>query len=411
MALKVENSGYIDRRGRKYKRISREQREELRKISAAEIPFWRRPLVGYIMSFPLTGACAYGLYYLDNTKTLTIFSPASVLMLPLILIALFWGVGPALLSILVGTAALIYWRLIPSINLFDMHSWSNAIQLLPFVITGLIVALITAQRERERLNALIADLELHAYARHLEEMNEKLADANQMKDHFMSIASHELKTPITTIRGQTQLLMRRITRQVESTSDMQPEMRDIHHTLSRINEQTGRLTTLIDELLDVSSIRNGKIELRKKKQDLRKICQEVVSDEQMLSGRSISLTMPPGEVCITVDGDRISQVVTNLLGNAVKYSPDNSPIEVNLYQKNGSALLCVRDYGKGIAPDQQKRIFEPFYRSPDAKSSSKRGLGLGLAISQEIVARHGGRIWCQSKPGEGSSFVVELPSQ
>ncbi len=410
MELKIENSGYIDRRGRKYKRISHEQRVELRKISAAHIPFWRRPLIGYSVSVLLIGACAYGLHYMVNVATLNVYSPASVLMLPLILIALLWGVGPSLIALLVGTAALIYW-FIPSIHLFDMHSWSNAIQLLPFVVTGLIVALITAQRERERLNALIADLELQAYARHLEEVNQKLEDANQTKDHFMSIASHELKTPITTIRGQTQLLLRRITKQEEVSPDISPEMRDIHHTLSRINEQTGRLTTLIEELLDVSSIRNGKIELRKKKQDLRKICQEVVSDEQMVSGRSISLMMPPEEVCVTVDGDRISQVVTNLVSNAVKYSPDESPIDVDLRLVNGCAQLRVRDYGKGIAPDQQQRIFEPFYRSPDAKSSSKRGLGLGLAISKEIVVRHGGRIWCESKPGEGSTFVVALPSK
>ena len=410
MELKIENSGYIDRRGRKYKRISHEQRVELRKISAAHIPFWRRPLIGYSVSVLLIGACAYGLHYMVNVATLNVYSPASVLMLPLILIALFWGVGPSLIALLVGTAALIY-LFIPSIRPFDMHSWSNAIQLLPFVVTGLIVALITAQRERERLNALIADLELQAYARHLEEANQKLEDANQTKDHFMSIASHELKTPITTIRGQTQLLMRRITKQEEVSPDISPEMRDIHHTLNRINEQTGRLTSLIEELLDVSSIRNGKIELRKKKQDLRKICQEVVSDEQMVSGRSISLTIPPEEVCVTVDGDRISQVMTNLVSNAVKYSPDDSPIDVELFQKKGSAFLRVRDYGKGIAPDQQQRIFEPFYRSPDAKSSSKKGLGLGLAISKEIVVRHGGRIWCESKPGEGSTFVVELPSQ
>lgn len=399
-----ENIYYIDRRGRRYKRISHEQRVELRKSYVANIPFWRRPLVGYIVSVPLIGACAYGLHYLVNVTALNLVSPASVLLVPLILIALLWGVGPALLAILVGTAALIYW-FVHTISVFDIQSWRNSIILLPFVITSLVVALITAQRERARLNALMADWELQAYARHLEEVNQKLADASQMKDHFMSIASHELKTPITTIRGQAQLLLRRIARQ----QDLSPDMQDIHHTLSRINEQTGRLTTLIEELLDVSSIRNGKIELHMKKQDLRKICQEVVSDEQMLSGRSISLTMPPEEISVKVDGDRLSQVVTNLVSNAVKYSPDGSPIDVDLYQDNGCARLCVRDYGKGITPDQQKRIFEPFYRSPDAKSSSKRGLGLGLAISKEIVVRHSGRIWCESTPGKGSTFVVELP--
>jgi signal transduction histidine kinase len=269
----------------------------------------------------------------------------------------------------------------------------------------LIVAIITAQREQARLNSLAAEWELQTYASHLEEVNRKLEDANRVKDRFMSIASHELKTPITTIRGQAQLTLRRLAKQKE----LSPELSEIQTSLEKINEQTSRLTSLIDDLLDMSSIRAGKIELRKKKFDLRTLTQGVVDDLRLMTGRPISLQLPETPVNVNVDADRFSQVIVNLVNNAVKYSPDSKPVEVSISQQEKTALLQVRDRGKGIAKDQQDRIFDTFYRTPDAESSSKRGLGLGLSISKEIVERHGGRIWVESTSGKGSTFFVEVP--
>jgi signal transduction histidine kinase len=129
----------------------------------------------------------------------------------------------------------------------------------------------------------------------------------------------------------------------------------------------------------------------------------------MMTGRTITIERPETAINANVDADRFSQVVVNLVNNAVTYSPDGKSVEVSVAQQEKTVLLQVRDHGKGIAKDQQERIFDTFYRTPDAESSSKRGLGLGLAISKEIVERHGGRIWVESTPGKGSTFFVEVP--
>ncbi len=405
MAIGTPRSNtYIDRRGRKYKLMTHEQRAELRKNYAANIPRWRRPIIGYIISLPLLGLSAYGLHTFLKIIDWSFFSPTSILVLPVLFMALFWGVGPALFAILVGIVALDYWFLDP-VYLVGPDFMHSVIQLLPFIISGLIVAIIIAQRERARLNALATEWELQAYASHLEEINQKLEDANQMKDRFISIASHELKTPITTIRGQAQIALHRLSKE----KDLPVEMNAVQSSLEKINEQTGRLTSLIDELLDVSSIRAGKVDLRKKKHDLRMICEDVIADLRLMTVRTMTLEMPPTAVNVHVDSDRLAQVIVNLVNNAVKYSPDGSPLDICISQQEKYALLQVRDYGKGIAKDQLERIFDTFYRTPDAEKSSKRGLGLGLAISKEIVERHGGRIWAESERGKGSTFYVEIP--
>jgi signal transduction histidine kinase len=395
---------YIDSHGRKYKRMTHERRVILLKNYMSNIPRWRRPIVGYIISLPLTIFSAYGLHALMNVMDWNFSSASSFMVLPVLFLALFWGVGPALFAILVGIIALDYWFVEPVYRI-ESDFGGTLIKLLPFIVSGLIVAIITAQREQARLNSLSAEWELQAYARHLEEANQKLEDANRVKDRFMSIASHELKTPITTIRGQAQLVLRRLSKQKE----LSPELSDIQTSLMKINEQTGRLTSLIDDLLDMSSIRAGKIELRRKKCDLSTLCAGVVEDLRMMTGRPILMECPRAPINANVDADRFSQVVVNLVNNAVKYSPEGKAVEVSLSQQDKMALLQVRDQGKGIAKDQQERIFDTFYRTPDAESSSKRGLGLGLAISKEIVERHGGRIWVESTPGKGSTFFVEVP--
>src|SRR5581483_6394592 len=202
---------------------------------------------------------------------------------------------------------LIDYSLVPSTDLFDVQRWMDGAQLAPFLVSGLTIAVITAQRERERLKTLAAEQELQDYADELETINQKLEDADQMKDRFLSIASHELKTPITSIRGQAQLAQRRLSKQKPFPDELVTDLEGIQLALTRINDQTGRLTSLIDELLDISSIRNGKVELHKRKCDLREICREVVEDQRLLTSRSILLEMPVDPVNVSLDRDRMSQ--------------------------------------------------------------------------------------------------------
>ncbi|HLZ57176.1 MAG TPA: ATP-binding protein [Ktedonosporobacter sp.] len=405
MKVASPNNKYANYQRRRLASMTLAQRTQLRKEYAAHLPRWRHPLIGYLISIPLVYLAMWAISYMEIFfDGQHIYFSGTVMLLPILLVSLFWGVGPALFALLLSTLALDYHEILP-VGAFFIGSVQDLWQLLPFIISGLAVALIIAQRERARLNALATEQELQSYTQHLEEVNSKLEDANQAKDRFLSIASHELKTPITTIRGQAQLVLRRLQKQEEPSA----ETAYVRAAAAKINDQTTRLTSLIDELMDVSSIRAGKIELRKTTIDFRDICQDVVEDQRLLTGRSIKLDMPQEPVKMRADADRLSQVLVNLISNAVKYSPEGSPVEVRLSQENGEARLQVRDHGKGIAKDQLERIFDTFYRTPEAEASAKRGLGLGLAISKDIVERHNGRIWCESEKKQGSTFFVTLP--
>lgn len=384
------------------KYVSLHKNATLRREYLAQTPTWRQPAVGYLLSIPLVGLALLGALTMQNFFTAFYF-PGSILTLSVLFSALAWGVGPALFSLLLCLVALDYFLIPPTWHL-DINTLNGLAQLVPFAISGIVIALITAQRERARLRALYAEHEATTTADELEESNQKLQEANELKDRFLSIASHELKTPITTIRGQAQLVLRRLGKQRE----ISPEMEGMKKTLEKINEQTGRLTALIDELMDVSSIRSGKMELHKHECDLAETCQSIIEDQQMLTGRTITLVAAKEHIALYADCNRLSQVIVNLISNAIKYSPEEYPVEVHLSEEPEFIHIDVIDHGKGIAKNQQERIFETFYRTHDAQNSAK-GLGLGLAISKDIVERHNGRIWCQSEQGKGSVFMVELP--
>jgi signal transduction histidine kinase len=391
------------RNGRPLVLVSLQQRTEMRKRYIAQMPKWRQPLVGCVFSVPVVGL-AISLVLLEEKLIHDFYFPGAPLFLAIVLVALMWGTGPALFSVLLSTLALEYFYLPPLVQ-FNLSNWPGVLQILPFFLAGIVIAIISGQREVARRRALFAEQGLQEHASELERANQELEQANQLKDQFLSMASHELKTPITAIRGQAQIMLRRLSKQKE----LPGEFSDVRTALEKIDEQTYRLTALVDDLLDLSSIRSGKIELRFSRCDVRDICSSVVEDQRLLSGRSIELEVPPAPVMLDVDSDRLGQVVTNLVANAIKYSPDESPVRVSVGQRDEVALIEVHDRGQGIPKDQQKRIFETFYRSPDAEAARKSGWGLGLAICKDIVERHRGCIWCESQVGEGSKFFVELP--
>jgi signal transduction histidine kinase len=306
-----------------------------------------------------------------------------------------------------GTISLYYTYISPiSPFVFSRFpSLQDFLQLLPFIIAGLVVAIITGQRETARYRALFAEQVANEHADELARANYELEQANQLKDQFLSMASHELKTPITSIRGQAQLALRRIAKQ----RDISPDISTAYAALEKINQQTHRLNDLVGDLLDLSSIQSGKIPLQLGQCDLAQICRAVVEEQRLLTGRTITLEIPAEPVLIKADTDRLSQVVTNLLSNALKYSPEEKPVFVRLSQDEGTTLIAIEDSGPGIPGEEQEHIFEPFYRASHARQSSKNGMGLGLAICKDIVERHGGSIWCDSYPDKGSSFYVKLP--
>jgi signal transduction histidine kinase len=393
-----------DSRGRPLKLINLEKRVALRRLYVAQMPSWRHPLAGYLAVVPLVALGLGAVLLMKNLFSNNFYFPDTPMMLAVLVVALFWGVGPALFAVLLGALALDYFY-IPPVMQFTIPHWDGMLQMLPFVVVGLVVAIITGQRESARLRALMAEEEANERADELATANQELEKANRLKDQFLSMASHELKTPITTIRGQAQIALRRLSRQ----QDVPPELATTSTALEKIDEQTHRLNNLVDDLLDLSSIRAGRIGLQLKQCDLVEICQEVVEEQRLLSGRTIDLQTSSPAVAVRGDCNRLSQVVVNLVSNAIKYSPQESPVQVQVVERDSVAVIEVHDAGKGIPKEQQAYIFEPFYRAPDAEVSSKRGMGLGLAISKDIVERHGGRIWCESKRGQGTTFFVELP--
>ena len=239
-------------------------------------------------------------------------------------------------------------------------------------------------------------------ARHqVEDLAARLQQAVQLRDEFLSIASHELKTPLTSIKGLAQLALRR------ADSEAGPQVR---RGLLAITQQIDRLTALINELLDLSHLDSGRFELQRSAVDLGRLVAEVAGEVQVLSeAHPIHVATPAEPVIVPADRERLRQVLVNLLENAVKYSPAGGPVDVRLEQTAARAVVAVQDRGIGIPADQVDRLFERFYRARNATEAQVSGLGLGLYISREIIDQHGGQLRVESQEGHGSTFSFWLP--
>jgi PAS domain S-box-containing protein len=224
-------------------------------------------------------------------------------------------------------------------------------------------------------------------------------ELERRKDEFISIASHELKTPITTLKGFIQLLSRKFERQ---------GLPEAVPTLTKMEAQVNRLTKLIDELLDVSKIQAGRVDYEEEPVDLAALLRETVELLQASSPTHTLLIRGTHQAWIMGDKDRLGQMLTNLITNAIKYSPQANKVDLSLTASPTTVTLRVRDYGVGIPKAHQKNIFDRFYRVRD-RHQAFSGLGLGLYITHEIVKRHGGEMTVESEEGKGSTFVVSLP--
>jgi signal transduction histidine kinase len=258
---------------------------------------------------------------------------------------------------------------------------------------------------RRQVKAQQLTLELHA--RSLERMVQKrtseLVEANAAKDKFLSIVSHELKTPLTSLKGMTQLLLRQVER-AATAEVVSVGLLDMERSLRRIE-------VLVNDLLDSSLIETNMFVLQRKRCDLVELCRQLINEYTAGAGPSLTFETPGDPIEVEVDVNRLSQVIINLLSNARKYSPKGSPITVTLQQAGYEAMILVRDMGVGIPAGILPHIFDQFYRVPsiEVQNGSHTGLGLGLYISRKLVERHGGRIAVQSIPDQGSTFTVILP--
>lgn len=226
-------------------------------------------------------------------------------------------------------------------------------------------------------------------------------EVERQKENFLTLASHELRTPITSIKGYTELLLR--------STDLTANLRH-KHFLDIIYHQVDHIVRLVNDLIDVSRIERDVLPMHLETVSLGTLALKTINNMRLLvPARAIEIDVPERPVRVKADRRLIEEVLINLVENALKFSPDDEPVRVGVQLHEGEALATVQDDGLGIPQDQQAKVFERFYRATNAGSRPRNGLGLGLFITRSIVERHGGRIWVESQPGKGSTFYVALP--
>ena len=240
-----------------------------------------------------------------------------------------------------------------------------------------------------------------AIARDVTAQQDATKEALRIREEFISVAAHELRTPLTTLYARLQLIDRRLAR-----TDLDPAL--VQRDLTLVRQAADRLKALIDRLLDVSRIRSGQLQLERAPTDIAAMSESIVLMLAETSDRNIALrTSPPlNGYRAAVDEVRLEEVVVNLIDNAVKYSPRDTAIDVELASTPDAIRIAVRDRGPGIRPEERTRIFEPFHR---ASTTAGPGVGLGLHIAREIVELHGGTLMLETPADGGSRFVVTVP--
>ncbi len=257
--------------------------------------------------------------------------------------------------------------------------------------------------EREQLLRQRAEAEAQVLA--LEEVNQRL-------EAFISIVSHELRTPVTSLKANLQIVLHRI-KQAREAAEIPARLAQRLELLERMESQIRRLTRLLDDLIDLARIRTDKLDIEVEPCDLGMLLREAVREEQAsYPERTIQVEPPPDQgIPVLADPDRIGQVITNYVTNALKYSLAHQPVQVGVSLEDDQARVWVRDQGHGIPVEEQPRIWELFHRVPgiEVQSGSGVGLGLGLHISKTLIERQGGQVGVESTPGVGSTFWFTLP--
>jgi len=241
---------------------------------------------------------------------------------------------------------------------------------------------------------------LHQFTLEKDKVQQETLELMHRKDDFLSIASHELKTPVTSLKAYAQLLQM----DAQGSNDTRKEV-----MFAKMDAQVDKLTALINDLLDTSKMQNGKLIYNKISFRLNDLVKEIITEMQTAITSHIIILEEDAQLEVCADRDRVGQVVNNLLSNAIKYCPDCKKLVVAIEKGEQMAVCSVQDFGNGINKEQQHKIFERFYRVTGKNFNTYPGLGLGLYIAKEIVDRHNGRIWFESEISKGTTFYFSLP--
>jgi signal transduction histidine kinase len=239
----------------------------------------------------------------------------------------------------------------------------------------------------------------------LEIANQRLKELDRLKSDFVSNVSHELRTPLTAIKGAVDLILREVTGPLNEKQN---------HYLTRVRSNTQHLAGLINDLLDLSKIESGKLELASTLVSLGSLVDDVVETLRPLATEkavALETTIPELPILVRADRDKITQVLTNLIGNAIKFTPPRGRVMISSACGDAAWVrISVSDTGPGIAAEERERVFDKFYQVAEIGGPKPKGTGLGLAISKTLVELHGGKIWVESEPGQGSRFYFTLPA-
>ncbi|MFQ6050724.1 MAG: MEDS domain-containing protein [Candidatus Hydrothermarchaeota archaeon] len=230
---------------------------------------------------------------------------------------------------------------------------------------------------------------------------DELKELDRIKSDFINIASHELRSPLSAIMGYLTLM--------ETKTELDEKQK---HYLDIIFRNASLLNELIYKILELSLIESGKIELFKRKSSILKITKEIIEDLEIKAKekeQEITLEFSEKVPMIKIDRERIKEVLTNLISNAIKFTPEGGKIKVNIENRKEDVLVSVSDNGPGISEEDQKRIFDRFYKVESSLTRSVEGTGLGLSIAKGLVELHGGKIWVESELGKGSTFYFTIP--
>ena len=356
--------------------------------------WFRSPLFGYGACFLLAGVLVLLEKFDQHLPHIPIFV-STPFGLVSIMVAVIWGIGPALLSIVLGIIVITQFL---SPGILSPNIAMDSIIVVPFIVMQLIAVGTVIWLERSRQQLLAAQ-------RLTVQVNSQLEQANALKEFVLTRAAHELRTPLTTILGRTQLLSSRL----EKFGATPENWAAVQKYVEVMEVRARHLQALIEDLVNLSSVYAEENPFHLTPCDLGNLCRDVIEDQQTLSGRAIELELPSDPLRLQADDKRLSQVLVNLVSNAVKYSPENTSISVRAYGEDTHVTLQIHNECPALSQEQLARLFEPFYRTPDMEYSSISGWGLGLTISQKIVERHGGHIWAESSQGNGITLFVKLP--
>jgi signal transduction histidine kinase len=259
----------------------------------------------------------------------------------------------------------------PKYTVFGEENIPNAVILMTFLLEGIIISALSESHRR----------------------------SDVQKSEFIGIISHELKNPLTSIKGYAEM--------IQKLGQKNNEKKITDFAL-RIDRQTKQVIEMINEMLDITKIETGRLTYHDEIFSIKELTKEIVDDRQITTESHVIRLARADDRLLTGDRYRIGQVITNLISNAIKYSPNAKRVIVRVESKRSGVIISVQDFGSGIARQDRSKLFDPFFRAKDTQGA--KGTGIGLFISSQIVERHKGKLWAESKKGRGSTFFLQLPA-